>query len=149
VLKQGTVPDIKRGSLSRSDGYLAITMRFYPRFLRKELRDEFVADMAPRKELLKDFNAAAKRLGDHNQAFPEVDYENRFEMSAKGFAALQRLSDLSKTKDVYLICVCKMGDRCHREILMLIAHELYGTKIDKVFHDYPDVMRRLSELVTQ
>ena len=146
MLKQGSVGDIKSGRLSRSDGYLVVAMRFYPRFLRKELRDEFIADLAPQKELLHDFNAAAKQLGNHNDSFAEVDYENRLELSPKAFSELKRLADLSKTKDVYILCVCKPGDRCHREILMLIANKLYGTKIDRVFHAYPDVMRRLPEL---
>jgi uncharacterized protein YeaO (DUF488 family) len=147
VLKQGSVADIKRGSLSRSDGYIVVSMRFYPRFLRKELRDEFIVDLAPKKELLHDFNAAAKRLGNHNDAFPEVDYENRFELSMRAFSELQRLAKLSETRDVYIVCVCKVGDRCHREILMLIANKLFAAKIDKVFHSYPDVMRRLPDLV--
>jgi uncharacterized protein YeaO (DUF488 family) len=122
-------------------------MRFYPRFLRKELRDEFLAVLAPKKELLHDFNAAQKRLGNHNDSFAEVDYEQRFELSPKGLAELTRLAEMSKEKDVYLLCVCNLGDRCHREILMLFAHKLYGTPIDKVFHTYPIVMSRLPELV--
>lgn len=145
MLKQGSVNDIKRGKLSREDGHLAITMRFYPRFLKKELRDEFIADMAPDKELLHDFNAAAKRLGDHNAAFEECDYFHRFQLTEKGFANLQRLAEISKTKDVYLLCVCDLGEMCHREMLMLLAKEFFKTKIDKVYHQYPEIMKRISD----
>ena len=143
MLKQACVADLKAERFDRSKSHLVVTMRFDPRFLRKELRDEFIAEMAPEKELLMDFNAAQKRLGDHNSSFAEVDYEQRFRMSDKAKAHLKRLAKLSNHKDVYLTCVCRVGERCHREILMLIAHELYGCQIDEVFHAYPIVMRRV------
>jgi uncharacterized protein YeaO (DUF488 family) len=149
VLKQASVSDIKAGRLSRDDGHIAITMRFYPRFLRKELRDEFIAEMAPDKELLHDFNAAQKKLGEHNGAFAESDYQNRFQISDKGLAHLERLSEMSKHKDVYLLCVCKVGEMCHREILMLLAQKLFHCKIGEVYHDYPVVMSRIKEFQRQ
>jgi len=143
MLKQAAVKEVKRGTLSRDDGYIVITMRYYPRFLRKELRDEFLADMAPKKELLDDFNAAQKRLGTHNEAFPAVDYEGRFEMGPRGWQHLERLAEMSKKQDVYLLCVCNVGDMCHREILMLLAQKFFDCPIDKVFHPYAKVLKRV------
>src|SRR6185369_9291583 len=102
MLKQGSVADVKSGRIERDKSYIVITMRFYPRFLRKEFRDEFLCELAPVTELLHDFNSAQKRLGNHNQAFPEVSYESRFDLTQKGLDHLKRLSELSKKKDVYL-----------------------------------------------
>lgn len=146
MLKQCSVADIKNKSIPRESSHLVVTMRFYPRFLKKELRDEFVCELAPVKELLREFNAAQKRLGTHNEAFGEVDYERRFKLSPAGWAHLRRLVELSDRKDVYLICVCKLGDRCHREMLMLMSKELFDCDIGEVFHTYPDFMRRLPDL---
>lgn len=145
MLKQAAVKDVKRGTISRDDAYIVVTMRYYPRFLRKELRDEFLAEMAPKKELLDDFNAAQRRLGSHNLAFPEVDYESRFELTERGWDHLKRLSDLSKSRDVYLVCVCEVGDMCHREILMLLAHRFFKCQIDAVFNDYPTILHRFQK----
>jgi uncharacterized protein YeaO (DUF488 family) len=146
MLKQAAVSEVKDCSIPRKGSHIVITMRFYPRFLKKELRDEFVCDLAPVKELLHDFNQAQKKLGDHNPSFAQVDYENRFDLSESGMEHLKRLSDLSKNKDVYLVCICGPGERCHREMLMLMAQHLYHCKIGKVFHSYPDFMKRVPKL---
>jgi len=146
MLKQCSVADIKNKSIARENSHLVVAMRYYPRFLKKELRDEFVCELAPTKELLADFNAAQKRLGTHNASFGEVDYENRFRLSAAGWAHLKRLAEMSQKKDVYIICLCNLGDRCHREMLMLMSNELFGTETGQVFHTYPDFMKRLPDL---
>jgi uncharacterized protein YeaO (DUF488 family) len=145
MLKQAALADIKRGLIPGAASHLVVAMRYYPRFLKKELRDEFVCTLAPVKELLHDFNAAQRKLGNHNLAFPEVDYELRFDLNDTGLAHLERLVHLSKTKDVYLICICDMGERCHREMLLLLAKDLFGCEIGEVFHAYPQFMARTNE----
>lgn len=145
MLKQASVSDIKRGAVERSRSYVVITMRYYPRFLRKEFRDEFLCELAPVKELLKDFNEAQKRLDNHNKAFPAVDYESRFDLPAKALHTLQRLAEKSRTTDVYLVCICALGERCHREMLMLLAKDLFGCPIGEVFHSYPTFAGRFPE----
>lgn len=143
MLKQASIAQVKNREIPRSGSHIVIAMRFYPRFLKKELRDEFVCHLAPEKELLKDFNEAQRSLRDHNSAFAHVDYNRRFELSASGRANLERLSLLSFQRDVYLACICAMGERCHREILMLAGAKLYGCPIGEVFHDYPEYMEKL------
>ncbi len=145
MLTQTSVAEIKNGNIPREKSHIVITMRFYPRFLRKEMRDEFCCDLAPTKDLLTKFNAAQKKLGNHNDAFAEVDYENIFNMTPAGYEHLRRLSKLSHDKDVYLVCICAAGERCHREMLMLLGNSLYGAPIGKVFHKYPDIMKRMPE----
>lgn len=145
MLKQGSVADVKNGVIPRDESYIVITMRFYPRFLKREFRDEFVCDLAPQKELLKEFNDAQRRLGNHNISFAEVDYEHRLYLSPAAVAHLRRLSELSVKKDVYLICICETGERCHREMLMLLAEQAFACRIGDVFHTYPIFMRRIPE----
>ena len=145
MLDQASVQQVKEGVFPRDVSHIVITMRFYPRFLKKQLRDEFICDLAPVKELLHDFNSAQKRLGDHNSAFKEIDYENRFQLSESGYAHLKRLSNLSIRKNVYLTCLCRAGEKCHREMLLLISKELFGAKIGAIFHSYPDIVRRMDE----
>lgn len=145
MLKQGAVADIKNSTLSKDDGYLVVTMRFYPRFLKKELRDEFICELAPVKELLADFNAAQKKLSNHNMAFADTDYESRFKLSTSALGHLKRLAELSAARDVYFFCVCKVGDMCHREMLMLLAQYLFDCKIGEVYNQYPVFARRFKE----
>ncbi len=142
MLKQASIAQIKKNELPRDNSHIVIAMRYHPRFLKKELRDEFIAELAPDRDLLREFNDAQKRLGDHNSAFAEVDYNCRFELSQSAWDHLKRLSELSDSKDVYLACICAMGERCHREILLLISERHYGCRIGDVFHDYPEFMDR-------
>jgi uncharacterized protein YeaO (DUF488 family) len=146
VLKQASIAQVKDKDIPREKTRIVIAMRFYPRFLRKELRDEFVCELAPEKQLLHEFNAAQKRLCDHNPAFAAVDYEHRFKLSPLGREHLTRLAQLSAENDVYLVCICALGGMCHREMLMLMAQKLYGSEIGEVFHAYPDFMKRLPAL---
>ena len=142
MLKQASLAQVRKKELPREGSHIVITMRFYPRFLKKALRDEFIADLAPDRILLKEFNDTQKRLGDHNAAFADVDYNRRFELSQSAWQHLERLSELSHAKDVYLVCICAMGERCHREILLLVSKHLYDCQIGDVFHDYPEFMDR-------
>ncbi|HEY9790401.1 MAG TPA: DUF488 family protein [Candidatus Obscuribacterales bacterium] len=143
VLKQASIAQVKHAALERDNAHIVITMRFYPRFLKKELRDDFQCELAPPKELLHDFNEAQTKLKDHNLAFDESEYEQRFDLSAKGVGLLQSYSQMSKEKDVYFVCICEIGQMCHREILLLMAKRLYRVEIGEVFNSYPTIMGRL------
>lgn len=142
MLKQASIKQVKEQTLPRENSLIVITMRFYPRFLKKQLRDEFLCALAPDKQLLKEFNVAQVKLNDHNSSFAHVDYERRFVVDSNTLQHLKRLADLSKDKDVYLVCICDLGDRCHREMLLLLAQKLYDCHIAKVFHKYPEFMER-------
>lgn len=48
MLKQASVSQIRSGEITRDHGFVAITMRHYPRGLKKELRDEYLGGLAPR-----------------------------------------------------------------------------------------------------
>jgi uncharacterized protein YeaO (DUF488 family) len=120
MLKQGSVSDIRTGKLTRSDGYIVIAMCFYPRGLKKILRDEYIRALAPDQKLFKDWQQAKAHFG-HDLAFARSRYQNRYILSAIAVEHLRRLSARSKRENVYVICQCSVGDRCHREILLLLA----------------------------
>jgi uncharacterized protein YeaO (DUF488 family) len=141
LLKQASAKQIRSGELTRKHGYLVVAMRFYPRGLRKNLRDEYRSDLAPELKLFKDFKKNQARFG-HDRAFEKARYEKRFSLSERAMEHLRELSELSREKDVYLACQCEIGERCHREILLLLARKKFGARIGKVFHEYPTVMRR-------
>ena len=144
MLHQGTVAQLRNLEIQRGSQYLAITMRTYPRGIKKELSDEYMSCLAPDPSLFKEFKALQKTRG-HERAFQECDYENKFRISQLAFYHLKRLADISKSQETYLICQCELGQRCHRELLLIIAHQEFGAQIGALFHEYPTFRDRLAQ----
>ncbi len=146
MLKKGCVDDIKSGALAKSSGYIVVPMCHYPRGLSKQLIDEYVKALAPDKKLLDDFHAERERLGgNHNAAFLSCRYQDRFGLAPNGVAELERLAQLSAGKDVYLVCQCRLDQRCHRELLLIMARKWWGTKTELRAFSYSDFENRLSD----
>jgi uncharacterized protein YeaO (DUF488 family) len=143
MLRRASVADLKHGNVSRADGLVVVAMVHYPRFLQKELRDEYVRDLAPDPELFRQFKALDRGLGDHDAAFEQVDYEKRFWLSKDGRAQLSRLAALAKERDVILICQCQVDQRCHCDLVLLMARRLHGAKIEALPFPYDRFMTRL------
>lgn len=144
MLKQASIKQIQSGEINRQKGYIVATMAFYPRGLKKELLDEYRSDLAPEKSLLKDFKHFQALVG-HEEAFSKSHYEERFALSRRATEHLKELIKLSEKQDVFLACQCGFGERCHREILLLIAQKEFGAKTDPLFHSYPHFEARLPE----
>lgn len=136
MLKQASVHQLRTGEVTRKDGRIVVAMCFYPRGLRKELRDEYRSDLAPGKDLVKELQKRAKTDG-HDEAFDLVDFAVRFRLSPEALTALEEIAGRSRSEDVYLVCQCELGWKCHRELLLLTARREFGAKIAPVFHDYP------------
>ena len=144
MLKQSSTDALRDGSLTRKKGYIVVGMHHYPRGLKKDLRDEYVSALAPSDTLLHDFLEHKKTLGeDHNAAFEACRYEKRFGITAEGLGHLQRLIELSKKQDVFLCCQCRDDERCHRELLLMLAKDWYGAKIATPRFSYADFAKRL------
>lgn len=144
TLKQASIEEITSGKLTREQGHIVVCMRHYPRYLKKELRDEYHHELAPDEKLFEEFQAMKKKLGgDHNAAFRLVRYEDRFRLSDEASAELRRLSELSQTKDVYLACMCGPGERCHRDLLLIYAQHCFGAPAAKPRFPYPAFERRI------
>jgi uncharacterized protein YeaO (DUF488 family) len=146
MLRRASVSDVENGRVSCEKSYLIVVMRFYPRFLRRDLVDEYVRALSPPAELFTEFKAKDRKLANHNQAFYLVKYEDRFDLSAEGREKLSAVVELSRERDVVLICQCRDFDRCHCDLLLLWARECFSAQVSGLIFDYPDFNRRLKEL---
>jgi uncharacterized protein YeaO (DUF488 family) len=149
MLRQASVSDLIMDRVNREKGYVVITMRRYPRFIRRELRDEYVSTMSPDPKLHEAWLSAKRRYHDHNGAFARVQYEKRFAVSDPGWGDLERFCRLARKTDVYFVCQCRVGDRCHREMLLILASELFHARAEKPKNDYPTFRKRLPEFRKQ
>lgn len=146
MLKKGCVDDIKSGALTKSDGHIVLPMCHYPRGLSKRLIDEYVKALAPDKKLLDDFHAERERLdGNHNAAFLSCRYQDRFALTLTGVAELERLAQLSVDENVYFVCQCRLDQRCHRELLLIMARKWWGAKTELRSFSYPEFEHRLGD----
>jgi hypothetical protein len=98
-----------------------------------------VKALAPPEDLFEDFareKAAARRAGApadeaHATAFRRTRYRDRFRRhvlaDADSRAALRALVDESRTRDVYVMCMCPyrtVAQACHTYLLLELAREL-------------------------
>ena len=146
MIKQATVEDIANLRVTKRHGLIVVTTRYYPRFLKRKLVDDYEGSLAPTKVLLTEFKTEEERAGDHDQAFANVEYESKFNLSEPGFAKLSELSELARTQDVYFVCHCKLGQRCHRELLLMIASSLFSAPVGRIFLPYPVFDERITSL---
>lgn len=143
MLKQARVEDISKNRITKIHGHIVVVTHYYPRFLKRKLIDEYIKELAPTRELLTEFKATEKAEGDHDQGFETMNYESKFALSESGLSELSRLSTFASTKDVYLVCHCTVGQKCHRELLLMIAKEQFGAKVGRVHHPYAIFAKRL------
>ncbi len=95
--------------------------------------------LAPPDDLFEDFSREkreARRAGAlaeaaHTVAFERARYADRFRQhiasSAAARVALRELVEESKSRDVYLMCMCPYrtpGEACHTYLLLALAREL-------------------------
>jgi hypothetical protein len=121
-------------------------MCYYPRGIKKEWRDDYRNDLAPDRKLFGQWKEFEKKSG-HDQAFELSHYEERFHLSPVALFLLKKWSEEKKT--TYLVCQCHIGERCHREMLLLTAQKKYGAQIGRLYHSYPIYEKRIALLDDQ
>lgn len=136
MLRRASVSEIKSGSLSKKGGLLVVTMRMYPRFLSKSLVDDYKPLLSPQKDLFERYREFKKRIGDQNEAFELAQYQREFALSREGLKDLQALAEVSKKQDVYMICQCAKDERCHVDLMLLIAQKKWGAEIGNLPYTY-------------
>lgn len=144
MLYRASVQDVKDERISRRRTHLAVVMQYYPRFLAKDRIDEYVRALAPQRGLFTEFKAKDRELKDHNRAFELVQYESRFGLTPEGLSALARLSEVARTKDVAFLCQCAAVDKCHGDLLLLMARRWHGANTPPLRHAYPIFETRLT-----
>ncbi len=142
MLKQGSVSQIRHKEIPRENSLIVIAMCFYPRGIKKEWRDTYINALAPARELFTEWKAYEKKSG-HDEAFRLSHYEERFSLTPFALNHLKIYSEDSGKMDIYLICQCEVGSRCHREMLLLTAKKRYGATIAPLFHTYPVFEKRI------
>ena len=147
MLRQASVRQLREGAISRAKAHIAICMCLHPRGMPGELRDEFLSILAPDRNLFRDWKSREAKVG-HEAAFRETNYEERFQLPPEALVELRRLIGLSREKIVYLVCQCAVGERCHREILLLTAKAM-GAETGNVYHRYPVFEARLPGIIGQ
>ena len=145
MFRAATVQDISNSRITRQHGKIVVVTRFYPRFLKRKLVDEYFAVLAPSKTLLSEFKASEKTEGDHDKGFFAIDYENKFTLEPEALEVLRELSEESQARNVYLVCHCTLKQCCHRDLLFLIAEKHFGAKIPTLPYAYSDFRKRLGE----
>jgi uncharacterized protein YeaO (DUF488 family) len=145
MLYRAPVKALTSGTLSRRYSYTVVVMQYYPRYLKKEMVDEYLHDLAPPRELFTEFKKRDRETKNHDLAFQEVRYEERFVISDEGRAQLERLSQLSQERDVFLLCQCLANERCHADLLLLMARHWFKAKTQILRVSYPIFEKRLLE----
>jgi uncharacterized protein YeaO (DUF488 family) len=144
MLLRAPVAALKAGQISKRHAHVVVAMRHYPRFTPKELVHEYVRALAPEATLFSEFKALDRSLKEHNLAFAAVRYEERFQLAPEGVAQLQRLAAQAATKDVYLICQCDHEQRCHCDLLLLLAQAREGAAVAQLPFEYPIFAARIA-----
>ena len=143
MLDRASVAEVKAGKISRADGYLVVSMRLYPRFLAKELTNEYVKGLSPDETIFCCYREFKKQLGDQNRAFQLAGYEQNFALSNQGMKDLARLSAASRNQNVYLICQCDRHEFCHVDLMLLMAENHFEARIGNLPYGYPVFRDRL------
>lgn len=145
MLLRASVSDIKNGTVTKKNGYLVVTMRMYPRFLAKSFIDDYQQSLSPQKELFDRYREFKKQSGDQNQAFELARYQQKFALTPEGLQHLRQLVELSKTQNVYMICQCERHERCHVDLMLLIAKKTLSAKIGELPYKYSEFAAKLGK----
>lgn len=92
MIRQATVEDIKNKRITRRHGWIVVVTRFYPRYLKRNLIDEYAAWLGPERDLLNEFKARERASQDHDHAFNAINYEAKFTLTTTGVTHLKRLA---------------------------------------------------------
>lgn len=143
MLYRFPVKEIKSGSIKRGRNHLVIVMQHYPRFISKTLIDEYLHSLAPERDLFAEFKVKDRELKNHDLAFDEVQYEKRFSLTSPGKEDLERLCETAQSKEVLLFCQCHLNEKCHADLLLLLAQHWFEARISPLRMTYPVFLKRL------
>jgi len=105
---------------SKSDGHRILITRYYPRGVKKTHFDDWVRELAPSRDLLKDY-----KLGEIEWSEFEHKFQQEVDSSYESIEMIYTLADLAKNESVTLLCYEKSGTPCHRYLIEnLIRNEM-------------------------
>lgn len=98
--------------VERDDGYRVLITRFYPRGVQRSHFDEWVSILSPRPELL--FGYKEGKIG--WDSFKD-SFVSQLRNDIGSLDAILALYDLSRKRDITLLCFERSGSPCHRHIV--------------------------------
>ncbi len=105
------------------DGLRVLITRFYPRGIKKTHFDNWIKDLAPSKELLREYKSQNISWSQLTSGFKSELQEN-----PNSILALNDLKTKSKIKTITLLCFEKTGEPCHRHLLKKIIQNSRNLK---------------------
>jgi len=98
-------------------------------------------ELAPSKQLLDEFNTLKKDYTPNSgfdsaihYAWTKSNFAERFLAQIRGskvsMARLERLAEAARSHDVFLVCYEGYDKPCHRKLLLQVAREDLGAKVD-------------------
>jgi uncharacterized protein YeaO (DUF488 family) len=100
---------------SRKDGYRLLTMRLWPRGIRKDAVDAWEKELGPSRELMRSYL-------DGDIEWREFARRYRAEMRTKP-ELLDSVRKLARRRTVTLLCGCPDESRCHRSLLKKLLEQ--------------------------
>jgi uncharacterized protein YeaO (DUF488 family) len=95
-----------------------LTMRLWPRGVRRDRVDAWERGLAPSRELLADFRSEAINWDEFEQR-----YLHEMATRPDSIEALAALRQRSANETITVMCSCKDPTRCHRTLVKQLADE--------------------------
>ena len=95
-------------------GARVLVSRYWPRGVKKESVDLWIKDLGPSPALIKSWKAGKITWAEFRKRYAA---ERGSEEWKAAFDELKAYLGALKGKDATLLCTCREGEHCHREIL--------------------------------
>lgn len=99
---------------SSDDGARVLVSRYWPRGVKKEAVDRWFKDLGPSPALIKSWKAGEITWSEFKKRYKK---EHASEYWKLAFGELKGFLSGLKGGDATLLCTCRQGEHCHREIL--------------------------------
>ena len=97
------------------DGLRILITRFYPRGIKKTHFDFWKKELAPSKQLLKDYKTKKKTWEEFTESF-----QSELKDQKESIETIKELKIKNKSNNITLLCYEKEGETCHRHLLKKI-----------------------------
>ncbi|MDH5569598.1 MAG: DUF488 family protein [Nitrosopumilus sp.] len=107
------------------DDLRILITRFYPRGIKKTHFDLWKKELAPSKQLLKDYKTKKKTWEEFTESF-----QSELKDQKESIETIKDLKIKAKSNNITLLCYEKEGESCHRHLLKkLLENPKFETKI--------------------
>jgi uncharacterized protein YeaO (DUF488 family) len=113
TIKSKSIYDPKEAS----DGTRVLVTRYYPRGVKKTHFDLWLHDVSPEATLLKDY----RNKGVDWRGF-SAKFRRQLRTMPASKEAMKQLVELSRNREVTILCYEKEGEKCHRNIVKSIVN---------------------------